>query len=47
LVKVIRPTLQRGAHFVGVLGALINTSNAAAMSTVVVQDRLDMVGLHA
>jgi hypothetical protein len=44
---MICPTLECGTHFVGVFGALVNASNATAMSAVMVQDRFNVVGLHA
>src|SRR5215472_3460458 len=47
LLDVIRPTLERSAHLVGVFGSLVYTSHPRAMSAVVVQDRLDVVRLHA
>ena len=47
LINVIRPLLQRIAHLVGVLGALVDTSYATAVAGVVVENGLDVVWLYA
>src|SRR5215468_2382305 len=47
LVEVIRPTLERSAHLVGVFGQLVHACHTRAMSAVVVEDCFNVVGLHA
>ena len=46
-VNVIRPLLQRAPHFVGVFGAIIDTSDPTFMSADVIEHCLDDVGLYA
>ena len=47
LVEMIGPTLERGPHVVGVLGAIINASHSRLVSRLVVEDGLDNVGVYA
>src|SRR3974390_3032127 len=47
LFNIIAPTLQCSAHLVGVLGAIVHTSNAAFMSALVIKHSLDDVWLYA
>jgi hypothetical protein len=44
---VVGPTLEGGAHFVGVLGPLIDARDPRAVAGIVVEDRFDVVGLDA
>jgi hypothetical protein len=47
MVEMIRPTLERTPHFVGVFGAVVNTSNAAFVAADVIKHCFDDVGLYA
>jgi hypothetical protein len=44
---MIRPTLERAPHFVGVFGAIINSRDRSFVSRLVIKDRFYVVGLDA
>jgi hypothetical protein len=46
LVEMIRPTLERAPHFVGVFGAIVNASYTTFMPALVIEHCLDYVWLH-
>jgi hypothetical protein len=46
LVEVIRPTLERGTHFIGVLRAVVRSRYASLVSTNVIENCLDNMRKH-
>jgi hypothetical protein len=44
---MIRPTLERAPHFVGIAGAIVNASNASLVATDVIEHCLDDVRLNS
>jgi len=47
LINVIRPTLERGARFVGVFGAIVRACYSLLMAALVIENSFDVPGLYA